>query len=389
MLTKFKINRLFWVLIIHISTVPVWAAPHGLEVEKAEAIIERLMANTGIPGAAITIGLGGHEVWSNGYGFADLEHNIPLTPNTPMRVGSLSKSMTATALMKAREQGGIDLDADIRKYLPSFPIKKHAITLRQLGGHLGGVRHYKTDSEKYVFTHFDTVRDSLALFEDEPLAFAPGSEFHYSSYGYNLLSAVAASAFNQSFPDFMAAYLWHPLDMDRTVQDDVNQLVTGRARQYAKDDIGAIINARYTDNSYKFAGGGMLSTSRDLGKFGDALVEGSFLDVESTKLLFSSQRTTDGATTGYGFGWFVDMPKFLTERQDKIPPALYSHLMGLFHDRQLVWHSGTSSGAAAMLLLSPETQVTVAITANLEGIGPQVIAAAMEIEAVFSAVRSQ
>ncbi|PCI31586.1 MAG: hypothetical protein COB54_09415 [Alphaproteobacteria bacterium] len=386
---KFRANRVFWVFVIQIFITPfAWSSPSD-EVVQAQAVIDKLIHQTGIPGLSITVMVGPTETWSQGFGLADLENDIQVTPDTLMRVGSLSKSMTATALVKAGEQGTVDLDADIREYLPSFPQKKHVITLRQLGGHLGGVRHYKTDSEKYVFQHFDTVLSSLNLFQNDPLISVPGSEYHYSSYGYNLLSAVAEAAFEREFPEFLAYYLWQPLVMKHTVQDDVNLVIPGRARQYVKDNNGALINAPYTDNSYKFAGGGMLSTSRDLAKFGHALVNDSFLNSASRELLFSSQVTTDGRSTGYGLGWFVDMTKFLEDRKDRIPPELYGHLIDLFQDRQLIWHSGTSSGAVAMLLLVPETQVTVAITANLGGVGRQLIAATMEIEAIFSTAQQR
>ncbi len=385
MFLKFKAKKIFGILAFPIILMFFVVPSQSNEVAQAKAIIEQLMHETGIPGLSVTVIVDGEEKWSEGFGLADLENGVKVSPDTVMRIGSISKSITATALAKAREQNNVDIDIDIHEYLPSFPEKKYPVTLRQLGGHLGGIRHYKDDHEENISQHFDTVFSSLNLFQDDPLISVPNSEYHYSSYGYNLLSAVIEAIYKTDFLRFLEKTLWQPLGMTHTEQDDVNKIIIGRAKQYEKNKDGILINAPYTDNSYKFAGAGMLSSSSDLAKFGTALVGDSFLAAPSKKLLFSSQNTDDGKPTGYGFGWFVDMNKFLDDRKDKIPPELLAHLKELYTDRQLIWHSGSSSGAISMLLLAPETKTVVAIIVNLGGVGPQTITASMEIEALFSA----
>jgi serine beta-lactamase-like protein LACTB len=172
--------------------------------------------------------------------------------------------------------------------------------------------------------------------------------------------------------------------MRRTAIDDVRRVIDGRSRQYEKDSQGRIVNAAYSDDSYKMAGSGMLSSAEDLAAFAGALVNHRYLDSAARSLLFTSQSTLSGERTGYGFGWFVDMDKFLDDHRSEIPVAQYSHLRQISKGRRLIWHSGTANGATAMLLMAPTTKVVVAIVCNLGGIEPQVIEAAMEVEATLS-----
>jgi CubicO group peptidase (beta-lactamase class C family) len=376
-----------WWLPLLLASLPVYtaaAAPYHRELKAGHATVQQLIAGTGIPGLAITIAVDGKVLWSKGYGYADLENRVPATPRTRMRIGSISKSMTATAVARAAAAGKIDIEKSVREYLPTLPVADAPITLRELGGHLGGVRTYRSSSEQTVYQHYDTVSQALPIFADDPLAHPPGTKFLYTSYGFVLLSAAAERATNLDFRDFMTTFLWAPLKMRRTTIDDVRRIIDGRSRQYVKDSQGQIVNAPYSDDSYKMAGSGMLSTSDDLAALGNALLNDKFPDSTSGSLLFTSQSTLSGESTGYGFGWFVDMDKFLDDHRGEIPLAQYSHLKKISKGRKLIWHSGTAGGATAMLLLVPKTKVVVAIICNLGGIEPQVITAAMDVEAALS-----
>lgn len=350
----------------------------------AREIVQHLIKDAGIPGLAITAAVDGKVVWSAGYGMADVEHRIPAAPETPMRIGSISKSMTAAAVASAAQMAVIDLDKSVRDYLPEIPAQYAPVTLRELGGHLSGIRSYRSASEQMVCRHYDTVTEALSIFIDDPLQNPPGTKFLYTSYGFVLLSAAAERATHLTFDQFMATYLWAPLKMQRTGFDDLSRIIEDRARQYQRNATGELLNAAFSDDSYKKAGSGMLSTAPDLATFGVWLLTNGDLSSRIRPILFTSQTTLSGSSTGYGFGWFVDMDKFLDDHRSEIPSELYSHLNTISHGRKLIWHSGTASGATAMLLLVPETNVVVAIVCNLGGVEPQVIAASMEVEAALS-----
>ena len=359
-------------------------APYRHALSSAHKIVQHLIKDARIPGLAITAAVDGKVVWSAGYGMADVEHRIPTTAETRMRIGSISKSMTAAAVASAAQMGVIDLDKSVRDYLPEIPAEYAPITLKELGGHLSGIRSYRSASEQMVCRHYDTVTEALAIFIDDPLENPPGTKFLYTSYGFVLLSAAAERATHMTFDEFMSTYLWTPLKMHRTGFDDLSKIIADRARQYQRNPEGELLNAAFSDDSYKKAASGMLSTAPDLATLGVSLLNNNNFSSGIRPTLFTSQTTLSGTSTGYGFGWFVDMNKFLDNHRSEIPAQLYSHLNAISHGRKLIWHSGTASGATAMLLLVPETNVVVAIICNLGGIEPQVIAASMEVEAALS-----
>src|SRR6516164_2014374 len=162
--------------------------PYSEAERHARAVAHELLGR-GIPGLAVASAVDGQIVYSEGFGYADLEERVPAWPTTKFRIGSVSKPLTAVALLQLVEQGKIDLDAPVQKYVPTFPDKSGKITPRLLAGHLAGIRHYKGD-EFLIARHYDNVLEGLKIFEDDPLVAPPGSKFNYSSYGYNLLSAV-------------------------------------------------------------------------------------------------------------------------------------------------------------------------------------------------------
>ena len=315
-------------------------------IAKARAFIADTMARVGAPGAQVTVMRHGRIVWSEGFGFADVEQQVRVTPQTRFRVGSVSKSLTSALLGRLVEQGKLDLDAPIQRYVPSFPTKPWPITTRQLGGHLAGIRHYDRNEENVVYQHYTDVVADLAIFANDSLRFQPGTRYSYSSYGWNLVSAVLQGAGGEPFLSQMQRQVFDAAELRHTTPDQVDSIIPFRARWYtrtARAPAGKVINAPFTDNSYKWAGGGFLSTTEDLVTFGDAMLHGRLLKPETVKLLWTSQRTTDGKETGYGIGWGVDKDAAGRER---------------------ISHSGGSVGGTAMLIIYPKEDVIVAMLVN-------------------------
>jgi CubicO group peptidase (beta-lactamase class C family) len=332
-------------------------------VERGRFIMQELVQRAGVPGLGVAVGVEGRVVWSEGFGFADLEQGVPATRLTRFRVGSVSKPITAAALGLLVERGQLDLDLPVQRYVPTFPEKRWPVTSRALAGHLSGVRHYLGD-ETYGSRRYDTVLEGLAIFQDDTLLFEPGTRFSYSSYAWNLLSAAVEGASGQSFLTFMDANVFEPLGLDHIVADHTDSLVPYRTRFYERTRAGGVLHAPYVDNSYKWAGGGFLSTAEDLVRFGMAHLEPGFLRPETVALLWTSQYTNEGNPTGYGIGWFT----------------------GTDHDeRRIVYHGGSSIGGRAMLLLFPEEDVVVALLSNASA--PMTLSAAWSIAEPFLSPR--
>ena len=329
------------------STAPPATAPAPLRyadaVERARALVRADIAERGYPGIAIAVSVDGETVWSEGFGYANLEHRVPMWPSVKFRVGSISKSLTAAAAATLVEDGRLDPDAPIQQYVPSFPEKAHPVTTRQLGGHLAGIRHYQGD-ENFIRDPYPTVLDGLSIFAGDPLLHEPGTAYAYTSYGFNLISAVVEGAAKQPFLDYMREAVFRRLGMRDTVADFVTPIIPGRTSYYVRDAAGSVVNAPWVNNSYKWAGGGFLSTTGDVLRFANAHLDDGFLSESSRELLFTEQRTRDGEGVGYGFGWFI------RTRDD---------------GRRLLSHSGGSVGGTSLMVMEPETGVVVVGLINL------------------------
>ncbi|HEX6643571.1 MAG TPA: serine hydrolase domain-containing protein, partial [Gemmatimonadales bacterium] len=169
------------------------AARTEAAITRARQFIVDSIARVGIPGVSITVMRDGRIVWSEGIGWADLEQRVPVTPLTRFRVGSVSKSLTAAAVGLLVERGRLDLDAPVQRYVPAFPEKRYPITTRLVAGHLAGIRHY-AGNEFLSMRPYASVTEGLEIFQHDSLLFHPGTRYLYSSYGWNLVSAVIEGA---------------------------------------------------------------------------------------------------------------------------------------------------------------------------------------------------
>jgi CubicO group peptidase (beta-lactamase class C family) len=312
-------------------------------VREARALVQQDQAAKGYPGIAIAVSVDEQTVWSEGFGYADLEHRLPMTPSIKFRVGSIAKPMTTAAVVTLSEEGRLDLDVPIQRYVPTFPEKSYPITARQLGGHLAGIRHYE-GAENFIRDPYATVVDGLAIFKDDPLLHEPGTAYRYSTYGFNLLSAVVEGASGHDFLTYMRDAVFRPLGMNDTVPDFVTSIIPQRAGFYVRTEDGDVVNAPFVNNSYKWAGGGFLSTTHDLLRFANAHLGDDYLSDAAKQILFTEQQTRDGNGVGYGLGWFGR-----TDSDGQ--PSLY--------------HSGGSVGGTSLLIMHPDAGVVVVGLINL------------------------
>ncbi len=333
------------------------AQSRAAAVERARALVRAHQAELGIPGISAAVGIDGIVVWSEGFGYADLENRVPARATTLYRIGSVSKPVTATAVVQLALDGRLDLDAAVQRYVPTFPEKDYPITTRQLAGHLAGIRHYRgNESVGEGQRHYDDVVEALGIFGEDPLLFAPGQRYSYSSYGWNLISAVVQGAAGQDFLSYMQERVFDPLGLNHTYADDPRLIIPERTRFYAYSG-GRTLNAPFVDNSYKWAGGGFIASVEDLVRFGSAHLSPGFLPQAGLDLLFTSQRNSAGEPTGYGIGWRVGTFGALFPEDSPLRSGRLAEL-------RVMHHGGSSVGGRAFLLLVPEERVVVALLVN-------------------------
>lgn len=328
-------------------------APADPALARARQVLTDTMRALGAPGASIAVMRDGRMIWSEGFGLADVEQQVPVTPKTVFRIGSVSKPLTAAALGLLVQQGKVGLDEEVQRYVPTFPRKQFPITVRQAAGHLAGIRHYRA-GEMENMKHFQTVVQGLEMFSADSLLAEPGTRFIYSSYGWNLIAAVIEGASGEPFLSFMRKVVFQPAGMTHTYPDFADSIIPHRADFYTYSrSQQRMLNAPYVDNSYKWAGGGFLSTSEDLARFGQAMLDHTLLSPGTVQLLWTSMVTRDGKQTGYGIGWSINGGEGASRR---------------------VGHTGGAMGGTATLQIYPEQRLVIALLVNSDrtfiGIAP-------------------
>jgi len=331
-----------------VSTL-VAASPAESRFAEVEKLMKSARTAMRIPGIAVTVVEHGQIVWSGADGFADLEQQVPATPQTVWRIASVSKPVAATATMQLVEQGRVKLDEPIWTYLPWYPRKGDAvITVRHILTHTSGIRHYDYEAgEKESAEYFPTVEAGSHVngVDKEPLQFTPGTNYLYSTYAYLLLAGIVESASGLSYEGWLKEKIFTPAGMTSSSLDRNREIIPHRARFYRKTDSGtAVVNAPYVDNSYKWAAGGVLATADDLGRFAAAIDAGKILKAETLNQVYTVN-VVPGVKTDYGLGWHMT-----TDKEGR------------------VWaeHSGGATGGAAYLLRCPAEGFAIALLCNLE-----------------------
>jgi len=238
----------------------------------------------------------------------------------------------------------------VQKYCPAFPQKGATITTRQVLGHLGGIRHYKSaeegDQELGNTRHFDDPIDSgLKFFANDPLVAKPGTAFHYSTQGFSLVGCVLQGASGEKYVDYVQKNVLQSAGMVHTRTDDRFAIVPYRTRFYQKESSGEVKNADFLDSSYKVAGGGWLSSADDMAHFMVAMLTDKIVQRSTRDLMWTSLQTSDGKSTGYALGWGVGNAAGVPD----------------------VGHGGGQQGTSTYILMAPENKAGVVVLMNLEG----------------------
>jgi len=309
--------------------------------DSADCRIERMckdfLNETGMAGLQVCASLGGKIKLSKAFGYADIENKIPVSDSTKFRLASISKSMSAAALVKLVFEDKIDLDAPIQKYIPQFPVKKYPITTRQLAGHLSGFRDYLSIADYVHDNHYNNATEALKVFEKDTLLFKPGSKFYYSFLGWSIIGAIIESVSQKDYLTYMKENVFKPMQLLNTCGDNVSIRISNRSKVY--DASGE--ESDEGDKSYMYANAGILSTAENLVKFGNAMIQNT--SKAEQEMLFTSQKTLDGRDTGYGLGWYVG-----TDRNGH----RYWH------------HSGDGFSCSSHLLIYPDDDLVLAFLAN-------------------------
>ncbi len=321
-------------------------------------LVTAWMKTENIPAASIAVAANGRALYNKAFGLSDVENNLPAQTKSVFRLASVSKPITAVAVMQLVEQGKIDLDAPAEQYLPTFPKKQWSFTVRQLLGHQSGVRHYQGLEEEYRIgsRRYKDLNEAITIFSNDSLRHRPGERYSYTTFGYSLLGVIIETASGMTFEEYIRTNICAPAGMTSTYMDRSTDIISYRTRGYAFDSLGRLRNAVAIDPNYKFPGGGIVSTAEDMVRFASAVMSGLLIRPETFAMMTVMGTLADGTTTGYGLGWSL----------------------GTASAPDAVLHKGMQQGTTTVLLLLPEAKCAAVILTNREQTG-RIIETAAEI----------
>jgi serine beta-lactamase-like protein LACTB len=320
------------------------AAETALAVDKAVAAE---MAKQNLVGVAIGIIQHGRIVYTKGHGYADRERGVPASARTVFNWASNSKPLTAVAAMQLVEKGALDLNRDVRAYVPEFPDKGVVITGRDLLCHQSGIPHYSNGRI------IPTVREhagnrpfldpvlALDRFNQSPLLFKPGEKYSYSSYAYILMSAVVQRAGREDFVRQIKERIAGPLKMDSLQLDVGSGPHDHWTVRYTKKKQGEVVRAKEEAEYWKYGAGGFKSNVEDFARWAEGLINHRVVSEKSEELMWRPQETSGHKKTDCGLGFFIDDKNGLK-----------------------VSHNGAQTGVATRMVIYPRAGHGVVVMCN-------------------------
>ncbi len=299
---------------------------------------------------AVLIAQEGKILFARGYGFANEEDRIPNTPQTIFRIGSITKSFTAIAILQLQEKGLLNVNDPIINYLPDYPNGNH-ITIHHLLSHTSGIpsiTDFPNLSE--IQRHPSHTYQTLSYFKDLPLQFFPGNDCSYSDSGYIVLGAIIEAVTSQTYESFILENFLQPLEMTSTYYDHHQSLIPKRAIGYVKNAKGEKEHANYIDMSFPHAAGALVSSVQDLYKLDQALKNHTLLSKQSIDALFAIQGSNKETHISYGYGFFIGPDNFELEGAHET----------------IIGHSGTIEGFRAAFFRYPDEDLSIILLSNLE-----------------------
>lgn len=324
---------------------------------RVDAIAKQVLARPAA-GISIAVARDGKVVLVRGYGMADLEHSVPVTPETVFHIDSISKNILAAVVLQLADEGKLRLDDDVTNYVPEAPIQGHHVTVRQLVNHTSGIYSFTSlpnaaDNERLELTH----EQVLGLIKDKPFDFEPGSSWRYDNSAFYIAGMVVERVTKQEYGAYVRDHIFKPLGMSSASLCDARMVVPHLASGYELER-GALVNAAFLSWKLPFAAGSVCATATDLLKWEAALDSGRVLAPSSLTLMRTPTTLADGTKIDYGSGT----------------------RLGSLDGHRVLGHTGSGGGFRNVFESFPDDHLTIVILMNLgDGGGPSPIAMAADI----------
>jgi CubicO group peptidase (beta-lactamase class C family) len=254
------------------------------------------------PGCAVLIARTGEIVYRKAFGMSNLELNVTMVPENVFRIASLTKQFTAVAVLQLHEKGLLNIEDDIKKYIPDFP-SSEKITIANLASHTSGIQNiYEATVPKGITRKASTPAELVELIKTFPSDFKPGTSYHYSNSGYILLGYIIEKVSGKSYEQYISENIFKPLRMNSAYYDHFGTVVPGRASGYALS-ADKFANADFLDQSFPYAAGALMMSVDDLYKWNKGLHAYAIIKKETLEKAFTPFTLADGHQITYSFGW--------------------------------------------------------------------------------------
>jgi len=334
----------FTITVILAALSCVAAAEKAPDTGRMEQIVQSYVSAKQFMGSVL-VAQGNDIVLDKGYGFADIEWNVPNSPTTKFRLGSITKQFTAASIMLLEERGKLSVNDPVKKHMPDAPAAWDKITLFHLLTHTSGIPNFTSFPDYASKEPFPVTPEQLvARFRDKPLDFVPGEKYSYSNSGYVLLGYLIEKISGESYAKFVQEHIFTPLGMKDSGYDSNSAIIPRRARGYSMGPSG-ILNASYVDMTTPLSAGGLYSTTEDLLRWEQALFGGKVLSAASLAKMTTPNKAD------YAFGLMV-------------------HTL---RGRKVIEHGGGIEGFNTVLRYFPEDKLTVIVLGNQNGGVPDAI----------------
>ncbi len=312
---------------------------------KSNHLLNELVTKHNAIGVVAGISQGDSILWKSSNGYMDRKNNIKATIKMRTRIASISKPMTAIAVMQLFEKGLIHLDEPIQTYIKEYPnVSTDKMTVRHLLNHSSGIKGYASAKEAETRKNYNTLTDAMNVFKDRELHAEPGEEYHYTTYGYVVLGVLIERVSGESFEAYMEKNIWNKAGMNSTGVEHYSETYQNKTQLYSKRKNGKVKHIKKGNNlSNRIPGGGFYSTLEDILMFGQAVLNNTLIKEETFKMMLEDNGLKNDGNP-YGLGWFMY----------GAPPT----------PEKVFGHGGAQTGASSDLFIIPSEQKVIVVLCN-------------------------
>jgi CubicO group peptidase (beta-lactamase class C family) len=329
-----------------------------LSAEFDKVLKEEFVLNN--TGTTVLVSSRGKIIYKKAFGMANVELNVPMQTNHVFRIGSITKQFTAIAILQLMEAGKLDVQDEITRFIPGYPVQGSTITIGHLLTHTSGIRDYTSIKDSVQRFKMDfTPAEMIGYFQNQPMRFAPGTRYEYSNSNYFLLGYIIEKITGKTYQQYLEDNFFRPLGMSSSFYGNDTKIIKDRAAGYTKAE-KEIENAAAISMTQPYAAGAILSTVEDLFKWQQAVQSYKLVKKETLEKAFTRYKLANGRETSYGYGW----------------------RFGFIQESPSIWHGGLINGFMTMGMYLPKEDVYVVVLSNCNCVSPENVTAKLAAIAI-------